>query len=79
MTNMMGETTCPACGETFVLDDGKDERKYRNHLEGHIEEFKESVEELRDSVVVDMSREIQTKNAALVEAADELKEVIDNE
>lgn len=39
MPNIFGEHDCPACGETFILDDGKDERKYRSHLEGHIREM----------------------------------------
>lgn len=33
---MMDERECPACGEVFSWIDGKDKRKYANHLEGHL-------------------------------------------
>lgn len=36
---MNDERECPACGEVFSWIDGKDKRKYANHLESHLGEI----------------------------------------
>lgn len=75
MTNIMGETECPGCDKTFVLDDGKDERKYRNHMEGHIEGTLELAEKWRGEVNDDEIHE--PCRVEVLGCADQLEAVIE--